>query len=293
MGCGGSKAIGPDIDLYKMLSGLRENDPEEFDKTLALVKYQASEARPAFPKGKVVASVPTVPEAELEAFKAAHIDNSYIHDYDSPEAKERMGSIPKVRDAQYKRWKWACDNLDTFINVLRQSSHSDEAIQGMLEGRPLCFADKATYDALVASLAALAPALEKELGWENVGFIFTGSSVPGFSQNPLKGKHYEPTKITSPTKSDVDICIKADGVGPFLEACNQKGVKYRGYPTTCSATTGGMRYGLRDYAQYESAAMAAFLAEWTPKLKGGLQLTMCEDSLDMPPWEARIPISGK
>ena len=87
--------------------------------------------------------------------------------------------------------------------------------------------------------------------------------------------------------------IKADGVGPFLEACNQKGVKYRGYPTTCSATTGGMRYGLRDYAQYESAAMAAFLAEWTPKLKGGLQLTMCEDSLDMPPWEARIPISGK
>ena len=72
-----------------------------------------------------------------------------------------------------------------------------------------------------------------------------------------------------------------------------EGVKYRGYPTTCSATTGGMRYGLRDYAQYESAAMAAFLAEWTPKLKGGLQLTMCEDSLDMPPWEARIPISGK
>ena len=52
-----------------------------------------------------------------------------------------------------------------------------------------------------------------------------------------------------------------------------------------------MRYGLRDMAQYESAAMAAFLAEWTAKLPGGLQLTMCEDALDIPPWESRIPIA--
>ena len=31
-------------------------------------------------------------------------------------AKARTGSLPAVRDAQYKRWKWACDNLDTYIN---------------------------------------------------------------------------------------------------------------------------------------------------------------------------------
>ena len=31
-----------------------------------------------------------------------------------------------------------------------------------------------------------------------------------------------------------------------------------------------------------------FYAEWSKKLAGGLQLTMCEDGLAIPPWEARV-----
>merc|ERR1712037_377059 len=132
--------------------------------------------------------------------------------------------------------------------------------------------------------------IEAAMGWSSVGFVFTGSSVPGFSQNPLKGKHHLPTKITSTTKSDVDISIKADGVERFITECTEKDVKFRGYPTTCSKTTGAMRYGFKDLASV-CAEVVDFHKEWAEKLAGGLQLTFSEDSNDIPPWEARIPIA--
>ena len=83
----------------------------------------------SFPaKGKVVADVPRVPEAELEAFKTDYVDNSYIHDYDSPEAKERMSSIPAVRDCQVR------ENQDRNENRRRLSLDSELNEAQFLQG---------------------------------------------------------------------------------------------------------------------------------------------------------------
>mmetsp|Transcript_4631 Transcript_4631/g.7572 ORF Transcript_4631/g.7572 Transcript_4631/m.7572 type:complete len:182 (-) Transcript_4631:226-771(-) len=173
--------------------------------------------------------------------------------------------------------------------MLRVCGHSDGNIQAMLRGRPLCFTNDALFDELRSALGKLAQDLENELSWRNVNFVFTGSSVPGFSQNPLKGFKDTASKITSTTKSDVDICVLADGVNDWVISQRAKDLPEpkRSYPTTCSRTVCGMRFGVKDLSSV-SATVKAFHDEWSTKLQGGLQLTFCEDSLDIPPWEARI-----
>jgi len=278
----------PLVDL--LMSLYDEVGAESFETVTALVKFRKTPNRPRFPAGIVVKNMPSVPEDQVEAFKAKHIDSSYIHDYGSPEALARMGKgVQQVRDLQYKRWKWCLDNIETYVDMLRVSGHSDEAIQAMIEGRPLCMPDAALFAEMEASLKQLKPLLEADMVWTNVGFVFTGSSVAGFSQNPLKGREFEPTKITSKDKSDVDICIKANGVDSFMEELREQGCKIRGFPTTCSPHTGGMRYGVKgDVGTLVSKNLGQWYNEWAAKLPGGLQITFCEDALDIPAWEGRI-----
>ena len=289
MGC--SQSVVLDVES---LTKLRNDDPEEFDKIVAQVQYKAREPRPLFPKDVFVADIPKIPEAEVEAFKAKYVDNTYLS---KEEAKERMKSIQGTRDCQYARWKWAKSNFSTYVNMLRVCGHPDESIQAMLAGRPLCFREQKTYDDFCAALRAVKPQVEKELGLECVGFVFTGSSVPGFSQNPCKGKHLVPSKITSISKSDVDLCMKADGINDFVESIKEEGINCTGYPTTCTPYQGAMRFSLRPGSMItpgsmdKCPALASFYKEWSEKLAGGLQLTMCEDGLGIPPWEARVDMT--
>ena len=280
--------------LESKLEALRKADPEEFDRVAALVQYRAREPRPLFPKATMVStfvsSIPKIDPDKVEAFKAEMIDGTYHHD---EEAAMRMKSLVKIRDAQYARWKWVCANVSTYVNMLRVCGHSDDNIQAMFAGRPLCFREQKTYDELCVALRALKAKLEEEMGWESVGFVFTGSSVPGFSQNPAKGKHLVPSKITSVSKSDVDISLKADGVEKFVEAMREKGISCRGYPTTCTPTKAGMRFGMKPKDLCEQApALENFYKEWSARLPGGLQLTLCDDGLSVPPWEARVDMRG-
>ena len=205
-----------------------------------------------FPAGVVVADVAPVPDEEKEAFKAKHVSTAYLHG-DDDETKERYKNAKAI---QYTRWKWAAANVSTYVNVLRAAGHSDEKIQGVFDGRPLCWADAAAWDAFRFALGELKGKVEEEKGWAPVNFVFTGSSVPGFSQNPCKGHRDLPSKITDPAKSDarrnsaehlmqrkrcvaqlrpgcslslhcsaipqqVDICVIGDGVNECFQALQE------------------------------------------------------------------------
>lgn len=221
-----------------------------------------------------------------------HISSAKIKDYDSDDAQARIGTTKVVRALQFKRWKWAVENISVYVNMLRAAGHSDEAIIGMFKGRPLCFAKQENYDEFQAALAKLGAEVEAQCGWQQVEFIVTGSSVAGFSQNPLKGFADRPSKITSTSKSDVDICLLADGVKDWVARCKSEGKAYpeRMYPTTESQHTSSMRFGVKDLANV-CEALGAFHKQWSEKLAGGLQITFAEDNLDIPPWEARIPLT--
>ena len=67
------------------------------------------------------------------------------------------------------------------------------------------------WDEFRSALGDLEGALELEKGWTPVSFVHTGSAVHGFSQNPCKGFPDMPSKITDPSKSDVDLCIVGNG----------------------------------------------------------------------------------
>ena len=55
------------VPMYDILATMRSADPTKFDEIVSLVKYRAQESRPLFPKGKVVADVPPIAEADLAA----------------------------------------------------------------------------------------------------------------------------------------------------------------------------------------------------------------------------------
>ena len=246
-----------------------------------------------FPADIKVADVAPVADDEKDAFKAKHVSTAYLHG-DDAETKERYKNAKAI---QYTRWKWAVANVTTYVNVLRAAGHSDEKIQGVFDGRPLCWADAAAWDAFRFALGELKAKVEEEKGWAPVNFVFTGSSVPGFSQNPCKGHRDLPSKITDPAKSDVDICVIGDGVNECFQALQEAAkektegaLRVRQYPSTTGAFTKGMRFGVKgeDLAAF-SPCIKAFHEEWSAKLPGGLQLTFAEDDQSIPPWEMFVP----
>lgn len=256
-------------------------------RAVIMVRHAHRHTRPQFPENVNVKDIPAVPADEVDAFKSKHINSEKLK-WDSPEGTERCDN---VRSVQYTRWRWALNNIDTFVNMLRLYGHSDDSIQRMLKGIPMCLPSENAYIELRNGLKKLAAEIETEMHWKNVGFVFTGSSVPGFSQNPLKGFRDLPSKITDPEKSDVDICIVADGINISVAECHSDGDEYMepkyAFPTTVTEITSGMRFGCKNLAEFCKAA-AKFSEEWSAKLVGGLQLTFCEDDTDIPPWEARI-----
>ncbi|MEM9022509.1 MAG: hypothetical protein AAGB22_02115 [Bacteroidota bacterium] len=295
MGFDAGATIPPNATEEQMVDALMplfQEDAARFNRAVVRVKQLNRQTRPLFPGGVSVASVPPVPPAEKDAFKARYISSKYLP-YESDEANLRLKS--NGRPEQYARWRWALNNLPTYINMLREYGHPDDAIERMLDGVPMCFKTRADYDGLRAALRDLAPRVAAEMDWGNVGFVVTGSSVPGFSQNPLKGIAGLPSKITDPTSSDVDICVVADGVNVTVaqrlranDADKQTEPRWS-FPTTASEITNGMRYGCKDVSKF-STTVGEFYDKWSQILPGGLQITFCEDDTDLPPWESRIDI---
>jgi len=272
------------------LASLRDLDAETFECIISSVKFKAQHTKPQYPEVKV-SEVPRIENEKKEEFTKKHISTEYIHDYDSSEAKERLKD---VEETQFTRWKWACKNITTLVNVFREAGHTDDKIQRMFEGIPFCFEDKKCFEDFCAALKVLCEQIEATTPLKHVGIVITGSSVPGFSQNPMKGFKDLPSKITSTTKSDVDICIYAHGIESWFEKLNTsiEGFEFRKYPSTVGLTESGYRFGIRPhFVRPASEIIADFHEQWhKKKLKGGLQITFQEIRRSIPPWEARLPL---
>lgn len=288
MGNSPSVVIDPKCNEEKIAQDLLAfylEDSAKFQRVVATVEVAGRSKKPKFPSNTIVADIPPVPAAEVAAFKAKHVNLEKMS-YSDPEAKDRLKNR---RNLQYDRWDWACANMGTYINMMRVCGHSDEKIQAMIDGTPMCFATPEDYRVLRAALKKLGDDIEAEMGWTNVNFVITGSSVPGFSQNPIKGFASTPSKITNATKSDVDISIVGDGINTTMTDRLEAGLPEpkRCFATTCSATTDATRFGCKDISAVCKAAHN-FYVEWSERLPGGLQFTFCEDDNPTPPWEARI-----
>ena len=272
------------------LSSLRDLDEDKFERIMASVKFKSQHTKPLFPECKV-SEVQRIKDEDREEFMKKHISSEYIHDYSSPEAKERLN---EVEETQFKRWKWAVKNVTTLVNVFREAGHSDEKIQRMFDGVPFCFPDKEFFRTFCEALKQLCKDIEKTLPLKHAGIVITGSSVPGFSQNPLKGYKDLPSKITSTSKSDVDICVYAHGVENWFETLKESNedFKFKKYPTTVSLTECGYRYGIKPSSMKSASnVIADFHESWhQKKLPGGLQITFCEIRRSIPPWEVRLPL---
>jgi hypothetical protein len=240
----------------------------------------------AFEEGAIpaISDNPEITKKFIIELAKNNISTAYLHPGD-PDFAERLAA---VREIQFARWEWAVSHMPDFVNMLRITGHVDEKIQRMLKGIPFCFENELIFDDFRRALKTLAHKLETDLKWKHVCFVFTGSCVPGFSQNPLKGLRNIPSKITDPGKSDVDICIIADGVSEWLTRNN---ITPKLYSTTCTRNSSGTRLGVK-HLETVNPVLASFFDEWSKKFGGGMQITFCEDGLDIPPWEMRVDLNG-
>jgi len=198
-----------------------------------------------------------------------------------------------VAELQFKRWSWATGHQWTYVNTLRIQKFSDANIQSMCDGvRPLCFSGEEIHKEFCTTLGNLGRALEKEMGWKNVRFVQTGSSVVGFSTNPLKGVAERPTKITSLDKSDVDVVIVAEGLNEWIvkSRTEKKPFIGRDFPTTRCIDKYGNRAACRK-PEDVCEPLKEWVAVWSKKLDGGVQITFdTEANPTIPPWESWVPI---
>jgi hypothetical protein len=234
-----------------------------------------------------VSKVNKIPEEKMEEFKQQYLSDVYIHEGEEG-FKERM---EKCNQLMFQRWEWLLKNVEIYVNMLRAKGFSDDCIQACIDGkRPLSFKTEELHREFCMDLKELGKKLESELKFTNVWFVQTGSSVPGFSNNPCKGIADRPSKITDPGKSDVDIVIVADGVKNFVEEKRKAGIKIKEYPCVCSIDGKvDVRYGNRDL-KLLSNAIAEWAEKWSKKLGGGVQVTLQNGNPFFPPWELAVPI---
>jgi len=196
------------------------------------------------------------------------------------------------RTLQYKRWEWAQGHAWDYITTLRLSKFTDDNIQAMASGlRPLCFKGPDEHAEWCKSLGELGKDLETQFGWKNVRFVHTGSSVVGFSTNPMKGVADRPTKITTLDASDVDLVIVGEGIKEFIEKKEKETGKDIGhkFPSTRQKHSPfGLRVGCR-HPEDISDKLNNWYNAWAGKFTGGLQITFDTDpDPRIPPWESWI-----
>lgn len=233
-----------------------------------------------------VSDVPHVPPSEVENFKRENISDIYLHEGEEG-FDERLKNSTEI---MFKRWDWLQKNGTKYVNMLRLSKHPDEGIQACLDGhRPLCFTSESIYTEFLEGLRELKKKLEASSTLSRIRFTQTGSSVPGFSNNPLKGLRDQPSKITDVNNSDVDVVIIADGVEEFVKQKKAEGLKIRDYP--CVVSKDGktdIRYGFRDWSVLPP--VKEWIEKWSVKMGGGVQITLQNGDPIFPPWELPIVI---
>lgn len=276
-----------DEEIFKILLEMYTANVDKFDRLHQALTAVCLHTAPLFGfANSRLADVESIEEANMEDFKAKYIDHR------KRDAKE-LGNITSatVRGIQYARWRWAQDNMDTYINQLRLSGFGDKAIHDMLDGVPLCFESPAHYKEFSGACAKLCRDLEEEQNsLVHARVVVTGSSVPGFSQNPFKGKRDRPSRMTSVAKSDVDICIVADGASDWISRLNDQNISFSVYPCTAGPHVSTNRYGLKPAVFKEtSQVLFEFHEIWSEKLKGGFQITLQDAGSNMVPWEILIP----
>lgn len=244
--------------------------------------------RGMFPGCDVVAVPPPPTGRALADFEAKYISDAYLHEGD-PGYADRL---ERCVELQFARWEWARANLDTYVNMLRVKGHADQKIADMaVHGIPMSFADAAQYGRFKLALLHLRHALGDEAnGLGDIGFVHTGSSVPGFSTNPLKGFADLPSRITAVGKSDIDLVFVATGIDAAATRLEAQGRSRWRYATTMADGTETFRYSTDhdDIAQV-SPLTYAFIQRWQDELGAEIQVTLHErPAVDFAPWENAV-----
>lgn len=151
-------------------------------------------------------------------------------DRDSREGKWRLAN---VRQCQMLRWIWSQKHPSKWINMLRNAGLEDTDIQlCLLRAKPFDFFSLEDYTECKTDLMRVAARIEKRTGVTGIRFVQQGSSITGYSSNPLKGERYVPTHLYH-AGSNTDFRLTCEGIEKVIEQVIADGGKvdqHEGFP---------------------------------------------------------------
>ena len=107
---------------------------------------------------------------------------------------------------------------EKFVNILRINGFEDNCIQEAFNGiKPLTIKTKETFDQFCERIFTLKAELKKIFKIKNLKVAIIGSSLYGFSNNPLKGLKEIPSNIAKYETCDFDFVFIGIGIDEIVK----------------------------------------------------------------------------
>lgn len=200
--------------------------------------------------------------------------------------KERYDNASEI---VFSRWNWILENNEKFVNILRINGFQDDCIQEAFNGiKPLTIKTKETFDQFCERIFLLKEILMATYKIKELRVAIIGSSLYGFSNNPLKGGKEIPSNIAKIETCDFDFVFIGHGIDEVVKNIKQKNSEdVKNFQYIDDYKRIGIRYRIK---RLEENMNSVF--EWKKEMKNFLKrkikIYFQEGDGNLPPWEAII-----
>lgn len=192
----------------------------------------------------------------------------------------------------FDRWDWIVNNTEEYVNMLRINGFSDENIQECFEGqRPLTMNDIETFNQFCDRIFTLKNELKKRYKIKNLKVAIIGSSLYGFSNNPLKGDKTIPSNIARSETCDFDFVFIGIGIDELLKKFSDSEDNIKSFQYVNCNKQKGVRYKVKNLEENMK-----IVYEWKKEMKNFLnkkiRIYFQEGEGNLAPWEAFIELNN-
>jgi hypothetical protein len=182
--------------------------------------------------------------------------------------RDRMENSKEI---QWRRWEWMNRNPETYVNLMREQGENDADIQQMLSRqKPLDFDNLVDFEAFKIDVKSLKLQLTEAYELAALRFIQQGSSITGFSTNPVKGDRDVPNYIYNKAEGlDLDFRVYSQNLQDLYDQSNNIELKSR--PEL------SVRLVEPSSARDLMPELQSFIEIWKPRLNSEIQFTLVLD----------------
>ena len=200
--------------------------------------------------------------------------------------KERYANSSEI---VFARWQWILNNMEKYVNILRINGFKDTCIKEAFLGiKPLIIKTKEHFGQFCERIFTLKSELKKSYKIKNLKVAMIGSSLYGFSNNPLKGSKDIPSNIAKCETCDFDFVFIGVGIDEILKNVKSKNAEnVKNFQYVDEYKRIGIRHRIK-HLEENMNSVFVWKKEMNNFLKRKIRIYFQEGEGNLPPWEAII-----